>query len=225
MSSMKVVKTVRTAAGIAAGFLSAFIMPCNCQAQIPKLFQQQSFNCDTLADAANHYVAIGEDATIRELSALPPDDYKGIDIDERVGWVCRILFQPKGKHFLREPMLGGLQLPYEFRRSPNWPLYPIAQSGSSYFVLSEGYMLAGFPEPREAYLNYCRTNGRYRTSTVPRPSKSQAESDATTLRQSKNWQVIRWTSRLGYSYGSTENATFAYIKAQADSIPADNLRQ
>ena len=30
---------------------------------------------------------------------------------ERIAWVCRILFQPKGKEPLRGPGYGGLSLP------------------------------------------------------------------------------------------------------------------
>jgi hypothetical protein len=60
-----------------------------------------------LAEAANHYVALGEEAATKELESLTSDwteDRKGgFSTNERIGWICRILFQPKGKEPLRAP--------------------------------------------------------------------------------------------------------------------------
>ena len=52
--------------------------------------------------------------------------------------MCRVLFEPKGQDSLRQPMYGALDLPWNSMPLTKWPLYPVALSGSSYFVLSDG---------------------------------------------------------------------------------------
>src|SRR5262249_40890802 len=114
------------------------------QADVPALFKGRAFTCATLAEVVNHYVALGEDAAVKELKALVPKGFsgfkRGFSMDERIGWVCRILFEPKGTEPLRPPGLGGLSLPPMPLKE--WPFYPVARSGETYCVLSEGYMLA-----------------------------------------------------------------------------------
>jgi len=41
-----------------------------CQAEVPKLFTKRAFNSSGLAEAANHFIAIGEAATIEELEKV-----------------------------------------------------------------------------------------------------------------------------------------------------------
>src|SRR5262245_35377670 len=76
------------------------------KAKIPLLFRERSFTCATLAEAVNHYVDLGEEAAIKELESLSSDRITSDDVlsatgsfsrAERIAWVCRILFQPKGK--------------------------------------------------------------------------------------------------------------------------------
>jgi hypothetical protein len=100
-------------------------------AELPELFRERSFNAASLAKAVNHFVALGEQSALRELSAIGPyHDFergivnKGFSLPERVGWVCRILFQPKGHTPLREPAYGGPFLPYLTMPPARWPLCP-----------------------------------------------------------------------------------------------------
>ena len=119
-----------------------------CHADAPKLFRERPFNAATLAIAVNHFVAVGQEAAIKELAELGTAEplRDGVYPAERVGWMCRVLFEPKGHEPLRPPMYGALQLPYKSMPLAKWPLFPVALSGSSYFVLSEGYLLKGEAE-------------------------------------------------------------------------------
>src|SRR5262245_46350266 len=98
-----------------------------CHAEVPKLFREAAFTCATLAEAVNHYVELGEDAAVKELEALTRDwskDYVSkFSRNERVGWVCRILFQPKEKAPLRAPFFGVLHFPDRSMPLQSWPLY------------------------------------------------------------------------------------------------------
>ncbi len=62
-----------------------------------------------------------------------------------------------------------------------WPLLPIVQSGTAYFALGEGYIIRGLPESSIDYLNYCRANGRFRTTPVAIPTRASAERDVSLL--------------------------------------------
>lgn len=190
-----------------------------CEAEPLRLFHERTFSAADLAKAVNHFIAIGEETAIRELTGLAPDhDFKrdivgkGFDLPERVGWVCRILFEPKNGKHLRPPMYGALNIQPHSRK--DWPGYPVAASGKSYFVLSQGYVLAGAAEEPTQYLEYCRTNGVFRKKPVPVPTRSEAQADVSSLRKSPAWIAVKQNGG-GQEF---EKWHWRFIQAQADSI-------
>jgi hypothetical protein len=187
---------------------------------LPGLFREKSFTCVTLAEAVNHYVDLGEEAASKELEALAWSGILGDDQEsatgrfsryERITWVCRILFAPKGSSPLRPAALGAPCFPSVALTA--WPLFPVAAAGTSYFVLSQGYVLAGRAEDPTAYLPYCRANGKFRTARVPVPTRVQALKHLQQLHQSAAWKAIKWGE-------AGDDWTWRYIKAQAENIPA-----
>jgi hypothetical protein len=208
--------------------LLAILTASPCRADVPKLFTDKQFTCATLAEAANHYIALGEKAALEQLESLTLDrdaDFRHLrkrafSRNERIGWVCRILFQPRGKEPLRPPAFGAHFLPDRSMPLAKWPLYPVVASGSTHFVLSEGYLLAGEPEQPKDYLRYCRSKGRFRTERVPTPTKRQALKDLEKLRKSGAWKAIKWKdSGPGFSYTYSEEWVWGFIKAQAEKMP------
>jgi hypothetical protein len=195
-----------------------------CQAASPKLFGEKSFDAASLAEAVNHFIALGETNAVNELNALASDNIYnpnlGFSINERIGWVCRVLFEPKEGKPLRPPMYGALsQLPRNTMPDKNWPLYPVAISGSTYFVLSEGYSLGGEAEKPKDYIAYCQMNGIFRKALIKIPTKEQALKDAASLRKSEAWIAIKWQdSGLGFSYTLNEESSWEFIQNQAESI-------
>jgi len=185
------------------------------------LFRSAQFNCTDIARAVNHYVDLGEEATIHEFSSMADDDAdlsRGFSVNERIGWLCRILFEPGGGS-LRPPMFGGLNLPYNSMHTQNWPLYPVAKSGETYCVLSEGYRLAGHAEPVRDYLAYCTSNGSFRTKPVKLIDRTTAIRDVAGIRTSKRWRDIKWSdSGVGFSYTISEPWIWKSIIVQAESI-------
>jgi len=104
----------------------------------------------------------------------------------------------------------------------SWPLFPLAASGSSYFVLSEHYVGASSPERPKDYLKYCRSKGQFRKEAVPIPSKAQALKDLQQLWKSEAWKAIKWKdSGKGWSYDYSEDWVREYIKKQAEEIPEE----
>jgi hypothetical protein len=195
-------------------------------ADVSKLFSQKSFTSASLAEAVNRYVVIGETATIKELQQLSvqensTEDFfagKGFSVNERIGWVCRILYEPSGRSPLRAPKFGVLPMPEKTMPAEKWPLFPVASSGSTYFVLKQGYVPNGTPEELTHYLAYCKRNGVFRNTQVAVPTKEQAETDAAALRQSLPWQAIQWENNDGFNFPMGEQLTFGFIQKQAKTI-------
>jgi hypothetical protein len=200
-------------------------------AEIPKLFSQKNFTSANIAEAVNRYVAIGEASSLKELQQLAAQDIsandnflsKGFNVKERVGWVCRILYEPKGRSRLRAPEFGELALPEKSMPAEKWPLYPLALSGSTFVVLKQGYTADGTPEEVAHYLKYCKNNGVFRKTPVEVPTKGQAETDIANLRQSAEWQAIEWRNNDGFSYPMGEQLTWAFIKGQTKTIADESL--
>jgi hypothetical protein len=195
---------------------------------VPRLFQEQKFTAASFADAVNYFVSLGEEQAVHELKDLAMDhstDFtvhsNGLwSVNERIGWMCRVLFESKTNGLVRPPAFGGLNLPYHTMPLAKWPLYPVARSGASYFVLSEGYSLGGVAEDPKEYIDYCRKVGVFRKTKVVVPTRAQALTDVAALRQSAAWQAIKWEdSGENWSYTISERWTWEFIQKQAKDIP------
>src|SRR5437660_1148629 len=144
---------------IVLAWLALLILNFPCRAEPPRFVRDESFSCKDTADAVNCYVDLGEEKAIRELRATVDDAKPHARPSKRICHLCRILFEPRGEKPLREAALGGLDLPTNTMPSLKWPRFPVAGSGSTFFLLSESYSLSGQAEPPSEYLEYCRTNG------------------------------------------------------------------
>ena len=218
-------------------------------AELPKLLTERAFTSVTLAEAVNHYVAIGETATIKELQQASAAEKsqtelfqgKGFSVGERISWVCRILYdEPKqapstlvpktgavipGAFIpLRAPRFGVLNIPQKSMPAEKWPLYPLALSGSTYLVLNQDYTPEGTPESVDHYLDYCQKNGVFRRSSIAVPTQEQAMQDAMALRQTAAWKAINWQGDGdGYTYPMGEQLTWSFLKNQARFIPNNQM--
>ena len=207
---------------------SLFAIIGTCRAESPQLFRERNFTSKIFAEAVNHFVSIGESGAVKELCDLRLDwtqnfqvERSGFSVNERIGWMCRVLFQAKGKEPLLPPMFGANTLPYRSMPLKSWPMYPIALSGNTYFVLSQGYSFEGFggPEDPKSYIDYCRTAGNFRKIPIPIPTREEALRDVAALRQSPAWKAIKWTDRgQGWSYNYDEEWIWSFIQKQAKAI-------
>lgn len=191
---------------------------------IPQLLRVKEFNSATLARAANHYISLGEARAIKELKLLEEDIVvsasRRFQRNERIGWVCRIIFQGPKDLPLRPPAYGGLSLPRLTMPLDRWPLYPVAESKGVHFVLSEGYTLAGVAERASDYVDYCSTKGAFRTTKLKVPSREDALHAFDALENSQRWKDLKWKdSGPGTRYTMSQQWVLEKIKAQATSIP------
>lgn len=191
----------------------------------PALFVSSQFNAAMIAEAVNYYVLIGEDRAKVELEALSPlETYSpisythaltNVEVAERISWVCKILWQGKSQ---LPPGYGGLwDVEGRFGDSRLWPLYPVVQSGSSYFVLSTSYVIAGVAERPRDYLRRCEGRGPFRTEPVHVPSRSQAERELRQLRNSSEW-MSAWAGLRPGEKSNTESSVWNFLWNQAEGI-------
>ncbi|MFT6242030.1 MAG: hypothetical protein ACJAQT_004132 [Akkermansiaceae bacterium] len=163
---------------------------------LPELFIESNFDSESLTKAVNHYIGLGEEKAVAELQQLAgryvASPESGFDSNERIGWLCRILFQGKEGVRLRAPRFGGLSLPYLSMPKERWPLYPVAESNGVYFVLSQGYILRGRAEPAESYLDYGRKTGVFRKEEIRLPTAKGGTSAFQALMASDRWKAIKW---------------------------------
>jgi hypothetical protein len=208
-----------------------------CYSDVPRFLREEAFTCASFAEAVNHFVSLGEKAAVKELTNLEVDDRKdtnGFSVNVRIGFICRILFEPRGVEPIRAPAygwldtLGSMGLPPVFPSSSwtnisrYWPLFPVARSRSTYFVLSEGYSFQGFggPEKPKAYIKYCGEHGVFRKTLIDVSTRTEAMRDASALRKSKAWKAIKWKdSGEGYDFVESEDYAWKFILNQAESVP------
>lgn len=197
----------------------------------PELLKARSFSPAMLAEAVNYYVALGEVGAYNELSALSLSVSRATSPDaretrNRISWVVRILFEPVEMP-LRRPLYEGLAVPSSMYTtwpvganpvSADWPLFPVALSGSTYFVLSNTpeFSSVGEAESATHYLEYCRLNGKFRRKPVPVPTRENVVSDAEALLDSAAWKAIRWDEESrAFEY---EAGIRAFIRLQIDAL-------
>lgn len=201
--------------------------------EVPLLFTTPNFTSADFAEAVNHFVALGEDGALKELEQLASEggsyhvyqvgEKEGFYYPERVGWMCRVLFEGRDGQALRSPKFGVLdQLPPSDLMVTNWPQFPVARSGSTYFVLWEGDITIsgeiGLDDPKN-YIEYCRQNGVFRQKRITVPAKKKALKDLAALKTSAAWRSIKWTY---YYNGSTavldEGIVWKFIESQVNGI-------
>jgi hypothetical protein len=206
---------------LVTGALLLFGVISSTAGEVPELFTRKKFNCATLANAANYYIGLGEGRAIKEMKLLEKDFSA-----ERIGWICRIIFDGKNGEVLRPPMYGGLLLPKLTMPLDRWPRYPVAESEGIFFVLSEGYMLAGMAERASAYIDYCSSAGVFRTNAVKVPTKAEAVKAFEALKESKPWKAIKWKDKgPGTKYTMNEEWVLRGIESQAISVPQSKTEQ
>src|SRR5580658_3845440 len=199
--------------------------------EAPRFFRENAFTSASFAEAVNHFVTLGEAAAVKELNELADGTNvtNGFSVKVRIGLVCRVLFQPRHGEPIRPPAygllmeLGSIGLPEVSpssswtNLSKNWPLYPVALSGSTYFILSENYAPDGNGAPENAmrYVAHCQQHGVFRRRKIPVPTRKEAIKDAAALRLSPVWRAIKWSdSGAGYSFRVDEDSAWNFIQNQ-----------
>ena len=175
----------------------------------PVLFTQKEFDAGTLIDAANYFISRGETTAVSDLSRIASTSLGRDDLDtnERIGWICRILWRNDTTH-IRPPRFGGLSI--NVLSDGDWPFYPLIRQGDAYFVLSEGYHQCWVPETPVEYIAFCQNNGSFLKSRIGRPTKKEALAELDAFRNSARWKTVS-------SYSPNQNI-MSFLSRQCESI-------
>lgn len=211
-------------------------------AKVP-ILEREKFGVADFARSANVYIALGEEEGIKLLeSQVGLWDGKGFTKNERIGWLCRVLFEPKSPTRdeppkkvmspggpvlvggakkgapakpIRNPWFGAVSLPYKTMPLSRWPKFPVAVEDDVPFVLAEGLMLAGRPEDPKAYIAHCRKHGKFRTKKFAIPNRKTAAAALDKLIGSARWKKIAWSHKSkNNSYTISEKWTIEKIREQ-----------
>lgn len=212
------------------------------------ILEKQKFGVADFAASANVFIGLGEKEGIKLLeSRVTLWGVKGISTNERIGWLCRVLFEPKSPTKdkppkkvmspggvvlvggakkgspakpIRAPWFGAVSLPYKSMPLSRWPKYPVAVQDDGPFVLAEGLLLAGLPEDPKKYIAHCREHGRFRTTKFAIPNRKTAEAALDAMIGSERWKKIVWSyESKNNRYRISEKWTIDKIREQVRNTP------
>ncbi|MFN3192859.1 MAG: hypothetical protein ACE361_20280 [Aureliella sp.] len=110
----------------------------------------------------------------------------------RLACISRVLWQNRDQP-IPPPKLGmyggGVSIEGNQSTKPqDWPLFPVAKEGKSYFVVCGGRAGTGISHRLPSdYFKRCQSSGSFLTKETTLPTKKEAEQDAIRLRHSTRW--------------------------------------
>jgi hypothetical protein len=107
--------------------------------------------------------------------------------NQQVIVLCRMLFTKRGNSEFRRPMIGGACFLGD-TDYPDWPLEPIELVDGLPFLITQGYILFGWPEPAEAYLLYCMANCDWTTTHFRELTATEERNALAKLLASNKWK-------------------------------------
>jgi hypothetical protein len=113
---------------------------------------ERNYEVDSYIKAAIGLQSLSHEAAIERLCALTRSQ-----IGDRVLPLCRMLFVRRDEPGFVRPGTGGASF-LGGTDYADWPLEPIELVDGIPFLIARGYLVAGFPEPAEKYLDYCLEN-------------------------------------------------------------------
>ena len=196
----------------------AFSLELHAQKETPQFFTSKENTSAHLASAVNYFVNLGEEKSAIALAAIAKKQtFSGeIDVAFRVACVCRILWRNADNPIV-PPSLGmyggGVSVdPRNQTELNEWPLFPVAKSGVSYFIVVNGGRggTGRSASLDDDYIQRCQSTGTFLTKEITVPTTQQFKADAELLRQSD-----RWSKEFPKSSG---NAIWLSIQSQNPKI-------
>jgi hypothetical protein len=146
----------------------------------------------TLQRSANRLINLGPERAYRLLRSSASTSGTTRQ-DVRVMLLCRILYRQSGAQPLRPPPFGGpSDVPESMWGSESWPDFPLALFHDIPFLLSESYGYYGAPPNIREYVDYCQSNGVFRTTLFGPTCWRDALSALAELRASERWRRVAW---------------------------------
>ncbi len=134
---------------------------------LPRLLTSSDYTPADLATAANHFIKMGPEKAIHEMNRIAMDKKDGdggFSRQERLLWICRLVFVPKENSGIGPPRLGSGAGPPKSMPLKHWPLYPLMRTGKSHFLIGELVIVDRAVESVRIYLQHCQEVGVFRSA-------------------------------------------------------------
>ncbi len=150
----------------------------------PPGLQDGKFKAGDYVSAAIELQKLGHDPACQKLlQSARSTNAESLEIPA----LCRMLFCKRPDSEFRRPRKGCAQFLADTDYS-DWPLEPIALVDGVPFLITQGYVLGGFPESDEAYLRYCITECDWSTEIFREPTREQKRDALAKLLASSKWK-------------------------------------
>jgi len=107
--------------------------------------------------------------------------------NQQVVVLCRMLFTERANSEFRRPKIGGASFLGD-TDYPDWPLEPIELVDGVPFLITQGYLVFGWPEPADEYLRYCMANCDWNTTRFREPTVTEKRNALGKLLASEKWR-------------------------------------
>jgi len=197
---------------------------------VPRLFTQTDFDTTDLIDAANHFIRLGEARSTNQFEELAAKHQSTeFNIRERIRWVLRIVYSKRNEvptmYFPDNPIAEApsVGMPWLSISDEEWPLYPLAKQGKTYFVLYEKNKPPYNMERLEGYLSMYRQVGSFRTERVDQPTAPSQDADAFFL--SDRWVNLKWTDSVPGTYYSFDKFGRRLVEFVRQQVPQNDVKK
>jgi hypothetical protein len=179
------------------------------------------YHPEVAARCANVLIQAGEEPACAALLKAVGDRRRSNPVNMQACHLCRLLFTSTNSNQpLRRPALGAIVgFPAEsiIRDPPEWPDLPFVVADGIPLSLCQGYALAGVSEHAEGYIEYCRTNGRFRTNLFVIPTTITASNALVSVFASPAWKSLSRRDEA-WSYDGNENEAKKRLWAQINNV-------
>ena len=141
------------------------------------------FDADAYIRTAVDLQSLGHDAALARLREIAQE--KGARVNVII--LCRMLFTKRSGSDFNAPSLGS-PIYLGGTVSADWPLDPITLVDGVPFLITDGYYVAGTPEPQWLYLQYCDSHADWSTYRFSIKTKQQEQRALLKLIDSSIWR-------------------------------------
>jgi hypothetical protein len=141
------------------------------------------FDADAYIRTAVDLQSLGHDAALMRLREIAQAKSARVNVII----LCRMLFTKRSGSDFEAPALGS-PVYLGGTTSSDWPLDPITLVDGVPFLITDGYVLAGFPVPAFVYLQYCESHADWSTFRFSIKTKQQEQGALLKLIDSSIWR-------------------------------------
>lgn len=151
-------------------------------ADLPDIYSGK-FKNEPYLETAIQLQTLGETAAVARLRSLAATK----ESEDSVIVLCRMLFTSRPLADFRRPFIGGASFLGDTDYA-DWPLEPIEMVDGIPFLVTQDYIVGGFPESAQDYLDYCVSQAQWNPLVYRRQSEAEKAAALAKLIASPKWK-------------------------------------